>query len=309
MQSRRLHHALLFLSCFLAGAAGLSADPQSPAGSWEGSVIWTPAEVEIDLQVDLADSGPGSGQGNWSGRLAAPAANVEGHVLAGVAVQGRTVAFEHQDRPARGRFIGTLSEDAQRIEGEFSPADGGKGAPFVLRRGGETRPAAADLLVLAGPEDLKAHFNFDQGAPRLVLLLAPTCEMCRMGARLVQRYVLEQIDDPRLRVFVVWLPLSEEDTSQTARRAAGDLSDPRVRHFWVGDTEIAQAFAATLGIKNEPAWDVFLVYGPGAVWKAGPPPVPRYTAHRSSELPAEFRYNAVKLAAAIRDARTARATK
>jgi len=293
--------ALLLPASLFAETPALSADPKSPAGTWEGSVIWAPAEVEIDLRVDLALSGQEPGQ-EWSGRLAAPAASVEGHVLAGVSVQGRAVAFEHMERPSRGSFRGTLSDDGGAIEGEFSPADGGRPARFVLHRGGSAPAAAPDLTVLAGADDLKAHFNFDQGAPRLVLLLAPTCEMCRMGARLTQRYVLEAIADPRLRVYVVWLPMSDEDTRQTALRAAGDLPDPRVRHFWVGDMEVARAFATTLGLQKEPAWDVFLVYSPGAVWSAGVPPAPQAVAHRSSELPQDSGYNAVKLAAAVREA-------
>ncbi len=296
MRTRPLFPWIFLLLWALPWAA--AAEDRSPAGTWEGTVLRAPAEVEIDVVVDLASGG----KAGWSGRLAVPAAGVAGHVLAHVAVEGRTVTFEHADRPARGRFRGTLSDDGERIEGDFAPAEGGDPVRFVLRR--RTAPAAPaalpELETLGGPEDLRARFNFDQSAPRLLLLLAPTCETCRIGARLTERYVLDAIPAPALRVYVVWLPMSEDDTRETARQAAGDLPDPRVHHFWVGDRSVADAFADTLSMVLEPAWDVFLVYPPGATWTGGKPPAPRFYMHRSGELPADLQFNAKRLADAVR---------
>jgi hypothetical protein len=288
-----------FLICGLAGAAGSSAEDKSIAGTWEGAVVWSPGQVEIDLIIDFAPDG----KGGWGGKLAAPTASTEGNVLGSVAVQGRTVSFEHLERPARGKFKGTLADDGTRIEGDFSPADGSAGTRFELHRRRGNPTAAAEVRPLSGPEELRDLFNFDNGSPRLVLLLSPTCELCRVGARLTERYVLQTVSDPRLRIYTIWLPISDDDTRVTAARAAGDLYDSRVRHFWTADRSIAQTFAKTLGIKQGPAWDVFLVYGPEASWQdPAVPPAPRYYMHRSGELPQDQTFDGRKLADAVRAA-------
>lgn len=44
------------------------------------------------------------------------------------------------------------------------------------------------------------------------------------------------------------------------------LVDDRARHFWDGDRRLGGEVARTLGNDGSTAWDVFLVYGPGADW-------------------------------------------
>jgi hypothetical protein len=56
-------------------------------------------------------------------------------------------------------------------------------------------------------------------------------------------------------------------------------------------------------MKLEPAWDVFLVYGPEASWQGPNPPAPGFYMHRSGELPKALSFNANKLADAVRAAR------
>ena len=41
------------------------------------------------------------------------------------------------------------------------------------------------------------------------------------------------------------------------------VTDPRARHFWDGGAEVQRSFSTPLGLGDSPAWDVFLVYGPG----------------------------------------------
>jgi hypothetical protein len=50
------------------------------------------------------------------------------------------------------------------------------------------------------------------------------------------------------------------------------LVDARAKHYWDGERELGREVARILRDKERsPAWDVFLVYGPDAVW--GDPPV------------------------------------
>ena len=92
--------------------------------------------------------------------------------------------------------------------------------------------------------------------------------------------------DPRLAVLVVWEPIQPTDSEQAARRATGLLPDPRVRQFWASDLTVGQLFQQPLGLRSEPAWDVYLLYEPGARWDPDrPPPPPRSYMHQLWALP------------------------
>jgi hypothetical protein len=45
------------------------------------------------------------------------------------------------------------------------------------------------------------------------------------------------------------------------------LVDARAKHYWDGDRKLGREVAQILGSDaRSPAWDIFLVYGPDAVW-------------------------------------------
>jgi hypothetical protein len=50
----------------------------------------------------------------------------------------------------------------------------GKTSPTVTLAPGATRPAGLTISDLSSVQELQERFNNDQGAPRLVLALAPT---------------------------------------------------------------------------------------------------------------------------------------
>ena len=62
------------------------------------------------------------------------------------------------------------------------------------------------------------------------------------------------------------------DNEQTAKRIAGTMIDPRVRHFYdpFPDHRAGKAFAKGL-LKGGPAWDIYFFYQKGAEWKDNPP--------------------------------------
>lgn len=105
-----------------------------------------------------------------------------------------------------------------------------------------------------------------------------------MGARVVQRYVLDQISDERLRLYVVWLPFHHLDVRDRAKEATILLNDPRVRHFWAANLGLPEAYKAQLKLKDSVAWDVFLTYPAGTTWSE-PAPAPGYLMHNLAELP------------------------
>jgi hypothetical protein len=124
-----------------------------------------------------------------------------------------------------------------------------------------------------------------------------------MSARVVQRYVLQSVDDSRLAVFVVWEKIGANDSLEAARQATALLPDSRVRFFWSETQAAGKAFQRAVGIQGTPAWDVFLVYEIGKDWSGDAPPSPVFFMHnqpKHSELPQDRLFNGNRLAAKIK---------
>jgi len=111
----------------------------------------------------------------------------------------------------------------------------------------------------------------------------------------VQRYVLDRIDDDRLRTYVVWGPMQGGETRQKAEEATESQSDPRATHFWTGAQVVAERLQGPAGLEDELAWDTFLLYPPGARWEGKVPPEPAHVMHVGKSLPAADRLNGEKL--------------
>ena len=51
------------------------------------------------------------------------------------------------------------------------------------------------------------------------------------------------------------------------------MPDPRVTHFWDGQTIISQWLAKQVDGYQGIAWDVYYLYGPDATWEDAPSPL------------------------------------
>ena len=92
--------------------------------------------------------------------------------------------------------------------------------------------------------------------------------------------MLEKVSDPRLRVYVVWLPILGFDGKKAAAAATGLIPDSRAAHFWDREQGIGKVYAKVLGLPPEElAWDVYLLFPAGARWQAEPP-LPAYWMHQ-----------------------------
>lgn len=114
--------------------------------------------------------------------------------------------------------------------------------------------------------------------------------------------VFEDIQSERLKAYAVWEPILRTDNLRGARKATTILPDPRVDHYWIGGHEMGEAFRPALGLKEELAWDVYLVYPPGVEWTGARPPKPTYYVHQLHELPESRYLNATTLAKQVRSA-------
>lgn len=113
--------------------------------------------------------------------------------------------------------------------------------------------------------------------------------------------VLDQLDSPDVRVYVVWEPILITDCEGTARQATGLIPDERATHFWAPDLELARAFRGPLGLEREAAWDVYLVYDRASRWESGSAPTPDDFQHQlSGRLPEEKLLDEAALVARIR---------
>ena len=130
----------------------------------------------------------------------------------------------------------------------------------------------------ATTEALRSAFNADSMSVRVLMLVSPTCGVCLRGAADLQKSLLAAQPDPRLRTYVVWVPMlngQEKDVPVATRF----VPDERARHFWDGEGQLMRAYTQTFSL-SEPAWDLYLLYAPGTTWDDELPPMPYFWMHQ-----------------------------
>ena len=122
--------------------------------------------------------------------------------------------------------------------------------------------------------------------------------MCLRGVSEVDKKLLEGNDDD-LSVLVVWSSQLGAKEKHVAE-AAALMQDPRVRHYWDGDRLAGKVFQPHLDL-DSPAWDVWLLFPPGARWDAGEAPEPAWWEHQLQGMPSERRLDPKRFAAKARE--------
>jgi hypothetical protein len=128
-------------------------------------------------------------------------------------------------------------------------------------------------------------FNADASVPRLIFLVSPTCEVCVSGALSAAQAVLSLPRGCAFRLYILWLPVLENDTLQAAEGMRVTLpTDTRIMHFWDHDLLVSKAYHRVLQLgqrqrKHRIAWDLFLLYDVGIVWSKVPP-MPAFWMHQ-----------------------------
>jgi len=275
-----------------------AAPPPDLSGLWSGWVVYKPAQTEVEVTAELARAADGA----WTGTIDVPVQNIELMPLRRLVVDGSQISFDLVERSGTSAFSGQLSPDGRQIRGEVK--EDGVGHAFVLeRRPGRPAPPPAPVVRRLGDggEELRALFDQESDKVRLVFLVSPTCPRCAIALRVLQHQLLDRVADPRLRVYVLWGPMLGDETEDAARRAARHLPDPRAVQFWTSTPTLATRVGQTVGLKDMPAWDVFLLFAPGARW-TDPAPQPAYFMHqRGEQLPGDQALDAAKLSRRVRE--------
>jgi hypothetical protein len=88
---------------------------------------------------------------------------------------------------------------------------------------------------------------------------------------------------------VVWVHMLPDDTAAAAALQANSWREDRARHWWDESKRLSRLYRQVLGLQG-PAWDLYLLYGPGARWVDDEPPVPTFWMHQLSDPGADPRF-------------------
>jgi hypothetical protein len=126
---------------------------------------------------------------------------------------------------------------------------------------------------------LRADFNRAHGSVRLLFVVDPICPTCLRGLDDMNTDLLAGTDDSRLVTYVVHEPVLgaarvapwlRTTASHDVPAAAALLHNPHVKHYWSGSGDFGRLLADSVDLKGNKgrvyAWDVWLIYGPDAVW-------------------------------------------
>ena len=134
-----------------------------------------------------------------------------------------------------------------------------------------------DPAAIGDGASLAARFDAAAGKARVVLLASPTCGVCLRGVADVTTVTAERHRaGAPIETIVAWVPMLGADRADVPE-ASRIVADRAAAHVW--EPALLSSYRRTLGI-DEPAWDIYLIYGPEARWDAEQPPAPAYWMHQ-----------------------------
>jgi CubicO group peptidase (beta-lactamase class C family) len=116
-----------------------AAEESSIAGHWVGEVEVPGTKLGFD--IDFTQKPDGS----WTGDISIPMQNAKDLPLGNITAKGKELSFEITEVPGSPTFKGTLSDDGQKISGQFT--QGGQAFPFAMSRSAGLKAKAKQALV------------------------------------------------------------------------------------------------------------------------------------------------------------------
>jgi len=129
-----------FLSVPLSANALASAAAEEPsiAGHWVGEVELPGTKLGFDVDLVVKPDGA------WSGDISIPMQNAKDLPLGNIMVKGKEVSFEITGVPGSPTLKGTLSDDGQKVSGQFM--QGGQSFPCAMSRSAGLKDKAKQAL-------------------------------------------------------------------------------------------------------------------------------------------------------------------
>ena len=81
--------------------------------------------------------------------------------------------------------------------------------------------------------------------------------------------LLNEQQDSRIRVFVIWEPVLPTDLGAPSTRTLARIPDLRATQYWDKEHLVSQLLGE--GDRSSVVWDYVAVYQPGKVWDNAPP--------------------------------------
>lgn len=159
--------------------------------------------------------------------------------------------------------------------------------------------ASAYYVVDESLQKIRDDFNAMEDKLRLVFISGPSCGICLRGMDdLNQSIVAELQTDARAHTMVLHVPALGAKEKHVAA-AVPLMQGPRVSHYWDEQGGSGLEFQETLDIPMY-AWDIWMMYEPGARWEQGsPPPEPVFWQHQLPGLPKDQSLDAEQFASQV----------
>lgn len=95
--------------------------------------------------------------------------------------------------------------------------------------------------------------------------------------------IFEETRSERLAGAIVWTPMLQTDSIDTAIQWELNFSDARLRQLWDTERLFGSLMSQTLNLRIPIAWDVYLLYLPAHPWDTEFPPAPEFWMHQQDE--------------------------
>jgi hypothetical protein len=143
----------------------------------------------------------------------------------------------------------------------------------------DTATSTAYTVLDDTATQLREDFNKAKGSVRLIFVVDPICPGCLRGLDDVDVSLLRKTSDPRIQTFVVHVPALGAEAKDVAR-SFKLLHNAHVRHYWNESGAFGGLISKAVDLRANDgewvyAWDVWLVYGPEAMWEGAAPPQPK----------------------------------
>jgi hypothetical protein len=100
--------------------------------------------------------------------------------------------------------------------------------------------------------------------------------------------IFEENNSELLAGAIVWTPMLQTDTLESAVQREHMFSDARLRQLWDTERLFGSLMSRTLNLRIPIAWDVYLLYPPNHPWDEELPPAPEFWMHQQDEEPSLY---------------------